>query len=111
MLVTSGHKFPIGPFHNAEEAKQALDFYNITKNAKPSPKDIDPNREVYYLMFIIKRVKGRPPFKIERRPGNIVSGKAQDFDNYLSSNLANNIMTIGPFWNKKEAEEAKKLYQ
>jgi len=108
---TSGHKFAIGPFHNAEEAKQALHFYNITKNAKPLPKDIDPKREVYYFMLVIKRMKRRRPQVIERAPGRISSGKAKDFEDFLNAVLPTRVLAVGPFWDMEEAEEAKRIYR
>jgi len=109
--LSSGHKFAIGPFYDYYEAQQALHFYNVTKKAKPLDSKIDPTKDVFYFMLVIKRMKRSKAYVIERAPGRISSGKAQDFDDFLNAVLPTRVLAVGPFWDMEEAEEAKRVYR
>ncbi len=109
--ISSGRKFAIGPFYDYYEAQQALHFYNITKKEKPLDSKIDPAKDVFYFMLVIKRMKRSKAYVIERLPGRISTGKAEDFNDFLTTVLTNKVLAVGPFWGMEEAEEAKRLYR
>ncbi len=108
--LSRGGLFPVGPFSNYDEADQAKVYYNIGKEEKQDSL-FEAGRTVYWFVLRVKRRKRSNSWELIRIPGAIASGDYDLFQTFLETNLSANVLTIGPFWNQPEAEEAKRRYR
>jgi hypothetical protein len=108
--LSNGSKIPIGPFYNYTEANQAKKFYNIGVEEKQDSL-FSADKEIFWFVLRVARRERSNSYQLIRIPGAVASGLPADFENFLEVNLTSLVLTIGPFWDQPEAEEAKRRYR
>jgi len=118
--LKAGHQIVVGPFREFDAAKQAIKIYDLCK-LQENERDTEvikmedsanvSNDEYfcYFMKFYIsERTKS---IKLKRIPArtSVVGITVTDFIDQFLEGVTQQMLTIGPFRNKEEAEDSKRI--
>jgi hypothetical protein len=118
--MQAGQQLVIGPFRDYNVAKQSIQIYDLAKlteslrdkeikRLKDSSEMMEGSYYCYYLKFDISQRTHR--YVLKRIPARIeVEGiTINEFLETFTEGLVHEMLAIGPFFSKPEAEESKRL--
>jgi len=107
--ITRG-QLAIGPFWDMDEARDARKlFKHLKRNVKINEARSDKEMHWFAVTFTV-RLRSHA-YRLERTPNRIESGTQEEFVDLLFENMTFRKLTVGPFWDYNEAEEAKDYYK
>ncbi len=108
--LSNGTRISIGPFDNEEQAKFAVNLYDINK-AKEDTIVLDDNGTYFWYLITIKKTQRLNSYDFERIPAQVNSGNAMDFIKLMEVSLPQDKLVIGPFATAPEAENSKRIFR
>jgi len=107
---TTRGQLAIGPFFEEREAEDARLLYRKSRS-RLNALNITEKDEVFWFLVSFRRRQRSSAYKMVKQPSQISSGSTQEFLDALYEGLGFEHITVGPFWDGSQAEEAQKLYQ
>lgn len=104
-----GGRLAIGPFLDFEEAKGSNALYNLS-NQDAALEHIHSS-EVHWFFLKVKGSERTNSYKLARTAARVASGSVNEFIDAMREGLTFQQLSIGPFWDYQQAEEAKRLYR
>lgn len=101
----------IGPFWDVREAKDARLLYRKSRKRVVTTRSRRNTKEVHWFLVTFKQRKRSNAYKLQRMPARLASGSVDEFLDALYESMTFERLTVGPFWDYNEAENAKTLYR
>ncbi|MEE3448124.1 MAG: hypothetical protein VZQ51_05900 [Bacteroidales bacterium] len=101
----------IGPFYSEVEAINAKIYYKKSKekiNELPQP---TAPSTMHWFQCAFTELRRMGSYEFTRSPAAVSSGSANEFADALFEGLSFQRLSIGPFWDYTQAEEAKAIYR
>ena len=101
----------IGPFYSEEEAINAKIYYKKSRdkiNELPQP---SAPSTMHWFQCAFTELKRMGSYEFTRSPAAVSSGSSDEFADALFEGLTFQRLSIGPFWDYTQAEEAKAIYR
>ena len=101
----------IGPFHSEAEALNAKIYYKKSKDKiNELPQATAPSNMSWFEVSF-KELKRLNSYEYTHSPAAVTDGTSAEFTDALFEALSFQRLSIGPFWDHTQAEEAKKIYR
>ena len=117
--LNRGNQLTIGPFDFYEDAKRALDMYDLgrktdlmmEKEIENYTDSIAGNDDFYWYFLKFTVSKRTRAYKLERGAARVASGDLKFFKQTLWEGLGFEQLNIGPFPSQVQAEASKSYYR
>ncbi len=101
----------IGPFYSEAEALNAKIYYKKSKEKiNELPQATAPSTMSWFEVSF-KELKRLRSYEYTHSPAAVNDGSSAEFTDALFEGLSFQRLSIGPFWDHIQAEEAKKIYR
>ncbi len=101
----------IGPFYSEAEALNAKIYYKKSKDKiNELPQATAPSTMSWFEVSF-KELKRLRSYEYTHSPAAVSDGSSAEFTDALYEGLSFQRLSIGPFWDHTQAEEAKKIYR
>ena len=101
----------VGPFYSETEALNAKIYYKKSKDKiNELPQPTAPST-MHWFQCAFTELRRLGSYEYTRSPAAITSGGSNEFADALFEGLSFQRLSIGPFWDYQQAEEAKAIYR
>ena len=101
----------IGPFNSEVEAINAKIYYKKSKDKiNELPQPTAPST-MHWFQCAFTELKRMGSYEFTRSPAAVSSGSSDEFADALFEGLSFQRLSIGPFWDYSQAEDAKAIYR
>lgn len=101
----------VGPFQSRLQATMARSLYAETKEKMKFLPDTGMPTTIYWFNVHFVQSPRLKIYVISRLPASVSAGSLQDFKNAFYFQMQQQSFPIGPFYDKDNAEEAKRIYR
>jgi len=107
----SKRQIAIGPFYDKNEAMNAKRLYKPDKNKVKEMPEGEIPATVHWFAITFEQSPRLRIYVIKRNPAQVQSGTENRFIDVYFEQLPNKLLSIGPFYDYNQAEEAKRMYR
>ncbi len=104
--MASGSKLLVGPFSTYPDANEAMLMYDVKDT-----NEVENTSEKYWFLVKLNFSERSGSYELERMAASVASGSKSEFKDILVESLTFKTIAIGPFGDKLDAEESKRLYR
>jgi len=101
----------VGPFYSEAEALNSKIYYKKSRDKINELPQATAPSTMHWFELQLMELKRLNSFELTHGPAAVSSGSAETFTDALYEGLSWKRLSIGPFWDYTQAEEAKKIYQ
>ena len=101
----------VGPFYSEAEALNSKIYYKKSKDKINELPQATAPSTMHWIEVQLTELKRLNSFEFTHSPAAVSSGSADTFADALYEGLTFQRVSIGPFWDYTQAEEAKSIYR
>lgn len=101
----------IGPFQSEAEALNSKIYYKKSKDKINELPQATAPSQMYWFEVSFKELRRMNSYEYTHSPAAVSSGSSTEFTDALYEGLSFLRLSIGPFWDYEQAEQAKAIYR
>ncbi|MBR4327761.1 MAG: hypothetical protein IKP73_19775 [Bacteroidales bacterium] len=107
----SHRQIAVGPFYSEAEALNSKIYYKKSRDKINELPQATAPSTMHWFELQLQELKRLNSFEMVHSPAAVSSGSAETFTDALYEGLSFRRLSIGPFWDYTQAEQAKAIYR